>query len=99
MTYLDEGHIDALSPETFRTQHPYPWVSIPAALTQEGFEHLRNAMPQVERFDLKVGVKRGHGQAPHDRYILHYRPGMESAGTLEGICRGTRGRHLSVIAT
>ena len=22
-------------------------------------------------------MKRGHGQAPHDRYILHYRPGME----------------------
>jgi hypothetical protein len=28
-------------------------------------------------FDRKVGVKRAHGQAPHDRAILHYRPGMD----------------------
>ena len=38
---------------------------------------MRNAMPEVEKFDRKVGIKRGHGQAPHDRYILHYRPGIE----------------------
>ena len=31
-------------------------------------------------FDRKVGVKRGYGQAPHDRYILHYRPGIELPG-------------------
>jgi len=77
VTYLDSGRIESLSPEMFRGRQPYPWISIPAALTEEGFERLRNAMPQVEKFDRKVGVKRGYGQAPHDRYILHYRPGIE----------------------
>ena len=77
MTYLDSGHIESLSPEFFRGRKPYPWISIPGALTEEGFERLRNDMPEVEKFDRKVGVKRGYGQAPHDRYILHYRPGIE----------------------
>lgn len=84
MHYLDPEHIAPLSPEAFRTRQPYPWISIPAALTKEGFERLRNAMPDVELFDRKVGVKRGHGQAPHDRYILHYRPGMELPVAWEG---------------
>ncbi len=77
MQYLNQERIEALSDETFRRQQPYPWVSIPTALTPEGFERLRTTLPEVELFDRKVGVKRGHGQAPHDRYILHYKPGME----------------------
>ncbi|MGC2509470.1 MAG: hypothetical protein WA430_02805, partial [Acidobacteriaceae bacterium] len=63
MTYLESGQIEFLSPEIFRARKPYPWISIPAALTREGFERLRNAMPDVEKFDRKVGIKRGHGQA------------------------------------
>jgi hypothetical protein len=77
MQYLNRDRIETLSDETYRRQQPYPWVSIPAALTLEGFERLRTTLPEVELFDRKVGVKRGYGQAPHDRYILHYKPGME----------------------
>jgi|SRR5665213_1412144 len=77
MQYLDQGCIETLSHDTFRKQQPYPWVSIPTAVTQESFERLRNTLPQVELFNRKAGVKRGHGQAPHDRYILHYKPGMQ----------------------
>ena len=77
MQYLNQDRIKSLSDETFRKQQPYPWISIQTALTQEGFERLRTTLPEVELFDRKVGVKRGHGQAPHDRYILHYKPDME----------------------
>jgi hypothetical protein len=77
MQYLHPEHIANVSAEAFRNQHPYPWTSIPEGLTQEGAQRLRETLPDVGSFDRKVGVKRGHGQAPHDRYILHYRPGMD----------------------
>jgi hypothetical protein len=53
MTYLDSGHIESLSPEYFRARQPYPSIRIPAVLTAEGFERLRQAMPDVEKFDRK----------------------------------------------
>lgn len=77
MQYLHPEHIANVSAGAFRNQHPYPWTSIPEGLTQGGFQRLRETLPDVGSFDRKVGVKRGHGQAPHDRYILHYRPGMD----------------------
>ena len=98
MTYLDSGHIESLSPEMFRGRKPYPWISIPEALTEEGFERLRHAMPDVEKFDRMVGVKRGYGQAPHDRYILHYRPGIELPGPWKEFVEELQGEAYQVFA-
>jgi Rps23 Pro-64 3,4-dihydroxylase Tpa1-like proline 4-hydroxylase len=33
-------------------------------------------MPDVSLFNRDEGVKRAYGQAPHDRYSLHYRAGL-----------------------
>lgn len=77
MQFLEQKNLEALSVESFRCQRPYPWASISATLTPEGFQSLRETLPDVALFDRKEGVKRAHGQAPHNRYILHYRPGME----------------------
>ena len=79
MTYLNREVIEGLSAEAFQSQKPYPWVNIQGTLTPEGFEDLRTTLPDVSLFERMVGVKRGYGQAPHDRAILHYRPGHEMA--------------------
>jgi hypothetical protein len=78
--YLNRNCIEAISSEVFQEQSPYPWVNIPGTLTQQGFEDLRESLPDVSSFDRKVGIKRAHGQGYHDRYILHYRPGLALAG-------------------
>jgi len=78
MEYLDRACLDAISSESFRTQQPYPWVNIQGSLTPEGYETLRQTLPDVESgFVRHSGVKRAYGQAPHDRYLLHYRPSLE----------------------
>jgi hypothetical protein len=79
MEYLNRDCIERISPETFQKQQPYPWVNIQKTLTQQGFEHLRGTLPDVSLFERKVAVKRAHGQGYHDRYILHYHPGLALA--------------------
>ncbi len=76
MQYLNLENLAAHTPEAFHQQRPYPWLRVPATLTSDGFQRLREALPDVALFDRKEGIKRAHGQAPHNRYILHYRPGM-----------------------
>jgi hypothetical protein len=78
--YLNRKALDGVSAEGFQAQKPYPWVTIEESLTEEGHESLRQALPDVAKFNKMVGVKRAYGQGPHDRYLLHYRPQMELAG-------------------
>ncbi len=79
MEYLNYRALNVLSEETFRHRQPYPWASIEHTLTPEGYERLREGLPPVDWFDKQVGVKRAYGQAPHDRFLLHFRPGVEVA--------------------
>jgi len=79
MAYLNQQQLDSLSSSAYRQQRPYPWVGIRESLSLEGFERLRTTLPDVSLFQRNVGVKRAHGQAPHDRNILHYVPGMQLA--------------------
>jgi hypothetical protein len=79
MPYLNRDTLDAVSADGFQKQRPYPWVAITSTLTDGGFQVLRETLPDVSLFQRKVGVKRGYGQAPHDRAILHYRPWLELA--------------------
>jgi hypothetical protein len=76
MEYLNRERVEKLSAEAFQKQHPYPWVNIPGTLTREGYEQLRTTLPDVSLFEPQVGLKRAHGQGYHDRYILHYHPGL-----------------------
>ena len=71
MEYLNRKALDGVSAEGFQAQKPYPWVTIEESLTEEGHESLRQALPDVAKFNKMVGVKRAYGQGPHDRYLLH----------------------------
>lgn len=77
MQYLNRECIDKVSYELFQNQRPYPWLSLPGSLTPEGFQRLRETLPDVSLFQKHVGEKRGYGQASHDRYILHYLPSLK----------------------
>jgi len=78
--FLNRACLENLSAEGFQNRQPYPWVNLENTLTPEGQETLRAALPPVEAgFDRQVGVHRAYGQAPHDRYLLHYRPGLQVA--------------------
>jgi len=79
MTYLNSDCIEQVSSSAFQTQKPYPWAHMQDTLTGEGWERLRADLPDMSQFNRMVGVKRSHGQAPHNRGILHYRDGMDVA--------------------
>jgi len=79
MTYLNLDCIERLSSSAFQAQKPYPWARMEGTLTAEGWECLRATLPDMSQFQRMVGITRGHGQAPHDRGILHYREGMSVA--------------------
>lgn len=79
MQYLSQEVLDGVSGDDFQRRRPYPWVEMKGLLTPEAFVRLRETLPEFSSFERKVGVKRGYGQAPHDRGILHYRPHLEMA--------------------
>lgn len=79
MHYLNSTCLEAVSAEGFRATQPYPWTNLESSLTPEGYEALRQSLPDTEQADKQVGIRRGYGQAPHDRYLLHYRPGLQIA--------------------
>jgi len=79
MNYLNRECLEKLSAEEFQKRQPYPWAGLEQSLTPEGYERLRETLPSVEGFNKMVGVKRAYGQGPHDRFLLHYRPGLDIA--------------------
>lgn len=79
MPYLNLDSLAAPSAEAFQHQRPYPWTRMQNTLTDQGWEALRATLPDMAQFQRMVGVKRAHGQAPHNRGILHYIDGMEVA--------------------
>lgn len=79
MSYLNQASLDAASAAAFRQRQPYPWTHMQGTLTPEGWDKLRAGLPEISEFRKMVGVKRAHGQAPHDRGILHYLEGMDVA--------------------
>ncbi len=79
MEYLNQQCLNEVSYETFQKQRPYPWLNLQGPLTSEGFQSLRETLPDNSLFERNVGVKRAHGQASHDRNILHYQPHLKLA--------------------
>lgn len=79
MNYLNLENLDAVSASAFQTQKPYPWTDMRGTLTEQGWNTLRDTLPDIADFRMMVGVKRSHGQAPHNRGILHYVAGMAVA--------------------
>jgi hypothetical protein len=91
MNYLALPALDAVSDISFRDRKPYPWAELPGLLTAEGYRRLRATLPEAERFDRMVGVKRAHGQKSHDRYILHYLPGLDVPAPWQGFIAELQG--------
>src|SRR5215831_8561368 len=78
--YLNRERLQNLSSESFQSRQPYPWTEIKSSLTPEGYERLRESLPPIEAgFERQVGIQRAYGQAPHDRYLLHFHPGIQVA--------------------
>jgi hypothetical protein len=76
-TILDRGRLSAIETAAFRQADPYPWLNPEGLLTAEGFDLLRRNMPGTEQMKASFGRKRAHGQKPHDRYALEYRPDLD----------------------
>ncbi|TDO07725.1 MULTISPECIES: hypothetical protein [Halomonas] len=76
MSYLDFDALERLDARAFQTQHPYPWINPYGLLTAEGFNALRDTLPEASRFEQVFGKPRRHGQQPHDRLALEYTPDM-----------------------
>jgi hypothetical protein len=71
--YLDFARLEALDPEAYAATDPYPWANPEGLLSAEGFEKLRETLPDVALFERRFGVQRKDGQPPHDRFTLEYR--------------------------
>ncbi len=79
ISFFDGAAIKAVDSKAFQQRKPYPWVNIPNMLTPTALDELRATLPDVSLFERRVAVKRAFGQGYHDRYILHYRPGVQVA--------------------
>jgi hypothetical protein len=77
MEYFNRACLDSIAEKDFQSTQPYPWTNVQNTLTAEGFNALRETLPDVSTFRSMVGVKRAYGQAPHDRALLHYQPHVE----------------------
>lgn len=76
-TILDRDRLSAIETATFRQADPYPWLNPEGLLTKQGFDLLRRNLPEIEQMKASFGRKRAHGQKPHDRYALEYRPDLD----------------------
>lgn len=74
MTYLDYDHLESHDPRGFRSTRPYPYLNPCGALTDEGYRRLLSSMPDIGQMQPSFGVRRKHGQQPHDRWVLEYDP-------------------------
>lgn len=72
MRYIDYDRLESLDPIAYKDQAPYPWVNPEGILTPEGFDVLRENLPQVSIFKKDFDAPRCSGQAPHNRFTLEY---------------------------
>lgn len=76
MRYLNLDALAGMDAKAFQAQSPYPWANPRGLLTEEGFDDLRQSMPDVQHFEQIFGKRRPHGQKSHDRLALEYSPQM-----------------------
>jgi hypothetical protein len=80
MQYLDFQRLEAIDPAAYQAREPYPWANPEGALTEAGFEKLRETLPDLALFERRFGVPRTAGQQPHDRFTLEYTDATPVAG-------------------
>lgn len=91
MKFLNHEMLEAIEPVEFRSRKPYPWVNPQGMLTDEGFRRLYETIPDVSRFAPYFGVRRSHGQEPHDRFVLEYGEDLEVADVWHDFVAELRG--------
>lgn len=79
MRYLDVERLSVLDPKAFQSQHPFPWMNPAGLLTEEGYQRLRETLPDVTLFTSIFGKKRVYGQQSHDRFALEYHDALNVA--------------------
>ena len=75
--YLNTDLMDSINPESFRAQHPYPWINPQHFIDPDRFGELLNSLPDISQFRAFMSKQRKHGQASHDRYLLDYEKNMD----------------------
>jgi len=70
MTYLDYTRLNKIDPKMFRAQEPFPWLNPDGLLTDEGYQRLRETLPDIALFERRFDAPRKYGQKCHDRYTL-----------------------------
>jgi hypothetical protein len=90
-TLLDAGRLAGVGTAAFRNAVPYPWLGMDGPLTDTGYDRLRADLPPLEFMDRSFGRQRSHGQKPHDRYVLEYRPDLDVAASWHQFVRELEG--------
>src|SRR4030095_8571919 len=90
MKYINEPMMRGLDAAAFQQRRPYPWLNTEGFLTADGFGRWADSLPEPELFDKRFGEKRKHGQAPHDRLALEYRPDLPLAPPRGAVVDGLR---------
>jgi hypothetical protein len=70
VSYLDLERLAAIDPAAYQTQAPYPFANPEGLLRPEGYQRLIDNLPPTDLFEEVSGVRRAHGQLPHDRLTL-----------------------------
>lgn len=70
--FINADLLTSFSPDTFLSTTPFPWHHFHQFLQPEAFEQLYQDFPSLELFEQHLGIDRGNGQRPHNRYYLAY---------------------------
>lgn len=76
MSFINYSTLEKIPEKEFQNTKPFPWINPEGALTQDAFSTLESTLPDISLFEKNVGLKRAHGQKPHDRYELKYEKGV-----------------------
>jgi len=93
MRYLDLEQMQALDEHAFLVGRPYPWANPERLLTEDGYRHLLDTMPDPSLFQRCFGQVRAHGQRSHDRLALDYNRTLPISTHWHAFVEELRGTH------
>lgn len=86
--FINRDLLGSFSADTFRATAPFPWHNFHQFLLPEAFEALYRDFPALDFFEKHLGLDRGNGQRPHNRYYLAYGESIYRTGQVNrGIIR------------
>jgi hypothetical protein len=69
---IDENIYTDFDTEAFFSKRPFPYRRFHGFLAHAAFFALLEQFPALDLFEIHRGIKRMHGQRPHNRYYLAY---------------------------